>query len=865
MNPRILSTSRLSSLYSRHQKILLPSFALLSVTFSLAMRLVYRGPRYPGWDILGPAHGLFLVSTRSFSDAFSYVFHSTRNFQYWNHTNSLLYTLIPGYLGSLWPWEYWAHLLTFFLFLLTLWLIITLIGLPVRQWWILLLAWGASPALLSFSVAGYPYVTGLLPHALALWITLNRRIRQNWLLSLLLCLVANELSWHLYELGKTLFVVFIAAAILHRNVPLRLRAVWLLASATQLRTVLSHQGGTVGTLLNLAPIDSHGISTGMLNLGKALFAYQTLDIPVLFVLGVFSFFFFRSNRLLLFGLLMFQIGLVFVLAMAGPDWIRPRRFLLVEFYCIVSIASMYRESDIVSRLGEKPKVALVCLLILGNIWQIADLIEYVKVPVHKRPYPMPFTYSQADYTVPSSEVDWYLEARSRVDTGEKLLIIYNLSAYPENTTDPAGALERLYLHLGHDRFLATVFVFGSVKCRYSCLPIRPLEELGTVLDSIRAGAAISPAVVTVYYLQDLTPTYRHTFELESARIFAEIRKRFAIRLESPKGSRFMRFKIAERNYRDSSIQAFVIETNKGKYEQRTNGPIRQKPFAWRGLPLDITWVEEPVADTPYLLKWPWERNPFSLKFSATMRVLEVGLYDFLLGSYDGAILKLDGHTLIDNSGIPPFQLTQCSFALERGSHQLEVAYTGAVRVARLLVDIYGIDENAFQGPKSLCFETVHIASLFPDGIKGRYYKNIDWSGEEKKTGGEILVGESIKALWTSTPGTSEKPWDPSFSLRLEGQMNIIEPGTYRFDLSSDDGSLLYLDGTLVLDNGGIHTYQEKSVTLYLKAGKFNFLLDYFDLIGDARLKLSIRRPRTLPREMNLPARRPSDALRRKPF
>lgn len=859
-------SSKFRLLPSSYTRFLLPSFAFLSVSFSLWMRVVYRGPYYPGWDVLGPAHGLFLVSTRSFWDAFSYVFNSTRNFQYWNHTNSLLYTLIPGYLGSLWPWEYWAHLLTFFLFILTLWLIIKFVGLPIRQSWILLLAWGASSVLLSFSIAGYPYVTGLLPHALALWITLHRRIRQNWLLTLLLCLVANELSWHLYEAGKTLFIVFIAAALLHKNVPLRTRGVWLLASALQLNMVLSHQGGTIGTLLRPGSFGIHKISTGILNLGKALLAYQTLDIPVLFVLGVFSLFFFRSNRWFFLALLMFQIGLVFVLAMQGADWIRPRRFLLVEFYCIVSIVSMFRESHIVSRFGERPKAIVVCFLIVGNIWQISDLIDYFKIPVHKRHYPMPFTYSQADYTVPFSEVNWYLEARSRVDAGEKLLLIYNFSSYPENTTDPAGALERLYLSLGHERFVGSVLVFGSIQCRYSCLPIRPLETLEAFLDDIRAGGPTPPEIVTVHYLQDFHPTYRpldgkSVFELESTRIFSEIRKRFAIRLESPKESRFMRLTIAERAFKSSSFQGFVIEAKQGQYEQHTDGLIHQKPFAWRGLPLDITWVEDPAADTPYLLKRPWGRKPFSLKLSGKLRILEKGHYDFLLGSYDGAILKLDGRTLVDNSGMHPFQLTQCSLALERGSHHLELTYTDAGRVARLLIDISRIRKNVLQSAQSLCFETVHIASLFPKGVKGRYYKAINWSGENKETGPEILIGEALEAVWTSTPGPSEKPWNPSFSLRLEGEMNISEPGTYLFVLGSDDGSFLYLDGTLVLDNGGNHVYQGKTVSLYLRPGKFNLRLDYFDIVGEAGLKLSVRRPRALQGEVNLSAKPRSPALR----
>ena len=37
-------------------------------------------------------------------------------------------------------------------------------------------------------------------------------------------------------------------------------------------------------------------------------------------------------------------------------------------------------------------------------------------------------------------------------------------------------LERLYLGLGHERFVDSVFVFGSRTCRYCCLPIHPLKD-----------------------------------------------------------------------------------------------------------------------------------------------------------------------------------------------------------------------------------------------------------------------------------------------------------------------------------------------------------------------------------------------------
>ena len=61
---------------------------------------------------------------------------------------SILCVLLPGYLGALWPWEYWAHLVTFLLVIGTLALIAAAMQLPPRRWWIVLLAWSiAGPAL----------------------------------------------------------------------------------------------------------------------------------------------------------------------------------------------------------------------------------------------------------------------------------------------------------------------------------------------------------------------------------------------------------------------------------------------------------------------------------------------------------------------------------------------------------------------------------------------------------------------------------------------------------------------------------------------------------------------------------------------
>ena len=448
---------------------------------------------------------------------------------------------------------------------------------------------------------------------------------------------------------------------------------------------------------------------------------------------------------------------------------------------------------------------------------------------------MPFTYSQGDYTVPAVEVVWYLEMRTRVEAGEKLLLIYNLSAYPENTTDWAGTLERLYLYLGHKQFVNSVFAFGSTLCRYACLPIRPLEELEGFLDDIENS--LSSKIFTGYYLQDHIPIYNHLFDMESAEIFEAIRKRFAIRLESPKVAKYMRFKIVEKN---SPSLSFVVEADDGKYQHQTDGGIESKPFSWLKFPLDITWVDDQFVNTPYLLKRPWEKGAFSLMFSGTLHILETGLYDFLLGADDGAVLSLDGQIIINNGSSHGFQLLQHSLVLKKGSYPFQVTYADVGGQARLLIDVNRSDDGSLQRSKRQLFKTVRIDRLVPNGLQGRYYQFTNWSGKSKETGKEIVLGESLEAVWTDSPGPSQKPW-PRFSLRLEGEMEVRKPGIYYFLLGADDGGLLYLDQVLVLDNDGPHPYREKTATLYLKVGKLTFRLDYFDIMADARLKLNVQR------------------------
>jgi hypothetical protein len=446
-------------------------------------------------------------------------------------------------MASLWPWEYWNHVVTFAIFLLILWLISTAIGLGVSECWIILLAWGASSTLLSFSITGIPFVTSFLPHALALWVVLNSRLRQHWLWTLLLGLLANELSWHSYELGRTVFVVFLAAALFLKEVPWKTRIVWLLAFALQLRDVLIHPNWNTAKYSQVPMLGIGETAQRIAAIGAKLFVDQWIGLPTVFVAGVASVMLVRHNRWFLRSVFAVQVALIVALAMHSVGAVWPRRFLMVEFYCLVAIAALYRE------LRSAPaqhiaKVGLLGLLVVGNLWQMADTLQFNRGPLDKQgkgwDFTMPFVHTTVDYMVPFIDVDWYLELRARADAGDKLLLVYNLSSYEENHTNPSGVLERLYLHLGHTRFTSSVFVFGSMPCRWNCLPIRPMEELDTFVNTIS-----DPSSFTGYYMAH--PYDPEAYRRETARIFERVSERFEIKEPQFQAGRgqwgFLRFKM----------------------------------------------------------------------------------------------------------------------------------------------------------------------------------------------------------------------------------------------------------------------------------------------------------------------------------
>ncbi|HTO46652.1 MAG TPA: DUF4347 domain-containing protein, partial [Burkholderiales bacterium] len=78
----------------------------------------------------------------------------------------------------------------------------------------------------------------------------------------------------------------------------------------------------------------------------------------------------------------------------------------------------------------------------------------------------------------------------------------------------------------------------------------------------------------------------------------------------------------------------------------------------------------------------------------------------------------------------------------------------------------------------------------------------------------------------------------NFTVRFTSQFNITTAGTYTFYSGSDDGSRLYIDGNLVVNNDGAHSYAEVSNTAALTAGQHTIRVDFFEVTGQEDLVVS---------------------------
>jgi len=77
--------------------------------------------------------------------------------------------------------------------------------------------------------------------------------------------------------------------------------------------------------------------------------------------------------------------------------------------------------------------------------------------------------------------------------------------------------------------------------------------------------------------------------------------------------------------------------------------------------------------------------------------------------------------------------------------------------------------------------------------------------------------------------------------RYTGFVELPEDGIWRFALTSDDGSRLFIDDELVVDNDGLHGPEERQGDVALARGAHHLRVEWFNRTGGAQLELRLGR------------------------
>lgn len=180
-------------------------------------------------------------------------------------------------------------------------------------------------------------------------------------------------------------------------------------------------------------------------------------------------------------------------------------------------------------------------------------------------------------------------------------------------------------------------------------------------------------------------------------------------------------------------------------------------------------------------------GPFTAELRSTLYAPKYGPYRFSLHGGSGAVLWID-----------EFQVGEEPLTLARGNHALRLQVPGSDNKVELWWQLPGTEQE----------EPLSGAYLFRppvtnSGLLGAYYPTPDWSGEPAFTQIDPEIAFYFHIIPLPRPYTVE--W--------RGKLFAPLAGEYRFALHSVDGSQLFLDDALVVDNPQGRTRIENTTSL----------------------------------------------------
>ncbi len=271
------------------------------------------------------------------------------------------------------------------------------------------------------------------------------------------------------------------------------------------------------------------------------------------------------------------------------------------------------------------------------------------------------------------------------------------------------------------------------------------------------------------------------------------------------------------------------------------------------IPTDIRLLGNASQLVPHL-NWPASDRGIAdipivdqlvVQFTGGLIVEEAGQYLFQLESDDGAKLYLDHRLLIDNDGVHGMKKKDSSsISLDPGVYAIRVEYFENTGEAGLILryqppnrPMEVVPQHVLLPVAGSTLEEYFQADVteIPDSYDAPPLATAVETRTNENEGGRLVFPPTSSAFRSGLgPGLEDK-----FAAVFSGTFFARSQGRSTLGLRSDDGSLLLLAKTLVVDNDGIHSMQEQTGTIELLPGLHEFVLFYFDQTGEAGLEVSL--------------------------
>jgi len=228
-------------------------------------------------------------------------------------------------------------------------------------------------------------------------------------------------------------------------------------------------------------------------------------------------------------------------------------------------------------------------------------------------------------------------------------------------------------------------------------------------------------------------------------------------------------------------------------------------------------------------------------WSGALLVKHGGPYTLQIESEDGSNLFIANSLLVNNDGLHGMRRKQANNKqLASGLHAVRLDFFenggGAGMIFR------------YKGPDTaMRMKIVPETNLKPSAPMGAMSAKAKLGVKEEVY--YFNQGRRLKNLVTRTPNlvrnveninyaSTGRAWDglkvkDNFAVRWTGSMDLAKSGRYTMSLTSDDGSKLYIDRSMLISNDGLHGMRQRRGSRTLGAGPHLFRVEFFERGGGA--------------------------------